>query len=213
MKAIERFVERVSSVRFEDCFNPYADTCAVHDQKSAPNIRRNNLTQILFALASAPSVDVWVGRDLGYKGGRRTGVALTDEFCLDIYASHLKLKTLGRATNGPAVKEQTASSVFRILHGVDVPILTWNVFPLHPYSCGFPLSNRPHTREEAEVGFTFLQELCVLYEVRRIVAIGNDAAQWVRKVSCAHLHVRHPSYGGQAEFLEQMRLLYSIEGK
>ncbi|WP_429815819.1 uracil-DNA glycosylase [Ensifer sp. B1-9] len=212
MNAIERFVERVSNVRFENCFNPYADTCPLHDQQSAPDIRRNNLTQILLALAAAPSVDIWVGRDLGYKGGRRTGVALTDEYCLDTYASHLRLKSLRRATNGPAVRERTASNVFRLLDRADVPIMTWNVFPLHPHCGEDSLSNRHHTREEAEVGFTFLQELCVLLEVRRIVAIGDDAAKWARKISSETIHVRHPSYGGQAEFLEQMRLLYPMAG-
>lgn len=210
MSAVDGFVERVSNVKFHNCFNPYADTCPVFDQKLAPKIRKDNLRQILFSLTSAPVIDIWIGRDLGYKGGRRTGVALTDEFCLDIYASHLRLKSLRRSTNGPAVKERTASNIFRILEGVTVPVLTWNVFPLHPFLSGDPFSNRQHTKEEAEVGFTFLEELCALFDVRRIVAIGSDAAKWTRKISLDNYQVRHPSYGGQTQFLEQMRSIYTI---
>ncbi|AKC07664.1 MULTISPECIES: uracil-DNA glycosylase [Rhizobium/Agrobacterium group] len=211
MTTVEGFVERVSGVKFDNCFNPYTDTCPIFDQQSAPKIRRDNLTEILFSLTSVSSIDIWVGRDLGYKGGRRTGIALTDECSLDLYAAHLRLKSLRRATNGPAVKERTASNIFRILEGVSIPVLTWNVFPLHPFLSGDPFSNRQHTKEEAEVGFTFLEELCSLFKVGRIVAIGNDAAKWARKVSCENYQVRHPSYGGQTQFLDQMRSIYSLD--
>lgn len=210
MIAIDKFVQRISTLRLDNCFNPYADTCSVFDKKSAPSIRRENLRQILTSLKSSRMIDVWVGRDLGYKGGRRTGLALTDECSLDLYASHLKLNTLERATNGPAAKERTAANIFRILTEVDLPVLTWNVFPLHPHETGKPFSNRQHTRAEAAVGVTFLEELCEIFSVRRVIAIGNDAAARTRSITPEQFHVRHPSYGGQTEFLTQMRSLYSL---
>jgi hypothetical protein len=210
MSLIERFVQRISTLRIEDCFNPYADRCSVFDKKLAPSIRRQNLLQILTSLRSTQMIDVWVGRDLGYKGGRRTGLALTDEYSLDLYATHLKLNSLERATNGPASKERTAENIFRILTEVDLPVLTWNVFPLHPHESGKPFSNRQHTRAEAEVGMTFLKELCTIFSVRRVIAIGNDAAAWTRSITPEQFHVRHPSYGGQTEFLTRMRELYSL---
>jgi hypothetical protein len=210
MSLIERFVQRLSTLRIEDCFNPYADTCSVFDKKLAPSIRRQNLLQILTSLRSKQMIDVWVGRDLGYRGGRRTGLALTDEYSLDLYATHLRLNSLERATNGPASKERTAENIFRILTEVDLPVLTWNLLPLHPHESGKPFSNRQHTRAEAEVGVTFLKELCTIFFVRRVIAIGNDAAAWTRSITPEQFHVRHPSYGGQTEFLTRMRELYSL---
>jgi len=210
MIEIDRFVERISNLKLESCFNPYADICEVFDKESAPYIRCENLREILHSLKSARSVDIWVGRDLGYKGGRRTGLALTDENSLNLYASHLKLSSLKKATSGPAVKERTAANIFSILTEVDVPILTWNVFPLHPHESRKPFSNRQHTRSEAQIGFSFLEELCSIFPVGRVVAIGNDAARWTRELAPESLHVRHPSYGGQTEFLAQMRNIYSL---
>ncbi|WP_368649860.1 uracil-DNA glycosylase [Brucella intermedia] len=211
MNAIEHFVNRIAAERLESCFNPYADICPVHDQPLAPNIRRDNLAKALFALSSKPRIDVWIGRDLGYKGGRRTGLALTDEFSLGAYANHLSLKSFKRSTIGAAVKERTATNVVQILEGVDTPIFTWNVFPFHPHNYSDPFSNRQHTVEEAKKGLTFLEEILGILNVNRIIAIGNDAAKWTSGVHCEHHHVRHPSYGGQTEFLRQMSDIYSIK--
>jgi hypothetical protein len=208
MSYIDGFVERISAVKLENCFNPYADVCEIYDRGSAPVIRRRNLTRILGALRSAGQVDLWVGRDLGYRGGRRTGLALTDEYTLDVYASHLKLSSLERSTNGPAVKERTAANIYRVLTASDVPVLTWNVFPLHPHEQGKPMTNRHHSRAEAEVGFSFLQELCRFFPIRNLIAIGNDAAIWTQRLSAQNLCVRHPSYGGQTIFLRQMAEIY-----
>ncbi|NBB53421.1 uracil-DNA glycosylase [Rhizobium sp. CRIBSB] len=208
--AIEGFIDRLSAVRLDNCFNPYADTCTTYDVKSAPEIRRENLYSILMALTSMSVVDLWVGRDLGYRGGRRTGIALTDEHSLTLYADHLGLPALRRATVGEALKERTAANIFRIISSVDVSVLTWNVFPFHPFERGNDFSNRHHTKHEAIMGFSFLEEIADIVNVRNIVAIGNDAAVWAERLGRLTSKVRHPSYGGQTEFLEQMHSLYAI---
>lgn len=208
MRSLENFIDRIAALKFPHCFNPYVDTCDIFDQRSAPEIRQKNLLRILKALSAAREVDLWVGRDLGYRGGRRTGLALTDEHSLALYATHLKLPALERSTNGPAMKERTAANIYRVLAGVDVPVLTWNVFPLHPHDPGKPMTNRQHSKAEAEVGFEFLQELCVLFPIRNVIAIGNDAASWTWRITSRNFCVRHPSYGGQSIFLDQMAQIY-----
>ncbi|MGC4407319.1 uracil-DNA glycosylase [Rhizobium rosettiformans] len=208
--AIEGFIERLADVRFDNCFNPYADRCATYDVEFAPEIRRENLYSILKVLTSMSTVDLWVGRDLGYRGGRRTGIALTDERSLSLYADHLGLSELHRATIGEPVKERTAANIFRIISSVNVSILTWNVFPFHPFERGNSFSNRQHTKQEAVTGFSFLEEIADIVNVRNIVAIGNDAALWAERLGRTTHRVRHPSYGGQTEFLEQMHGLYGI---
>jgi hypothetical protein len=65
------FVEAVASLRFENCFNPYIDRCTVHDLSDAPR-RRSAVLSAMLEKASLVSVDaIWIGRDLGYRGGRR----------------------------------------------------------------------------------------------------------------------------------------------
>ena len=65
-------------------FNPYSHLCSVHDKKSSPAIRKTNLKKYLAAALEENDVGLWVGRDLGYRGGRRTGISLTDEVHRDL---------------------------------------------------------------------------------------------------------------------------------
>lgn len=210
MNSVEHFLNRLSAEKFENCFNPYSDNCPIHDNVLAPQIRRRNLSKVLHALLKEPYVDLWVGRDLGYKGGRRTGLALTDEYSIDAYAKHLNVRSFERGTKGLAVKERTASNIARILEVANCQVMTWNVFPFHPHQAGKAFSNRNHTREEAERGFNYLREIISLLSIRRVVAIGNDAAKWTKNLGPQHYQVRHPSYGGQNEFLQQMEDIYSV---
>ena len=60
-------------------------------------------------------------------------------------------------------------------------------------------------------GEGILAELIVLIRPKRIVAIGNDVAKSALRVAPGKeiVQVRHPSYGGQTEFLTQMKAMYS----
>ena len=83
--------------------------------------------------ASAVEIDaMWIGRDLGHRGGRRTGLALTDDIR---FASHTKRWGIevDRPTQGTPVGERTASIVWEMLEQIDQNVFLWNVFPLHPY--------------------------------------------------------------------------------
>ncbi len=72
------FVSTLKELKFENVFNPYVDRCVVHDLDDAPSRRATALLSLLEA-ATATEVDaLWIGRDLGHRGGRRTGLALTD---------------------------------------------------------------------------------------------------------------------------------------
>jgi len=70
---IHPFVEAVASLQFEDCFNPYSDRCEVHDRRDAPRRRAAALSAMLRRATEEPVDAIWIGRDLGYRGGRRTG--------------------------------------------------------------------------------------------------------------------------------------------
>lgn len=208
----EHFVKEICSLSFENTFNPYSDRCDVYDYFDAPQRRKSLLLKILTA-ASRTEVDaIWIGRDLGYRGGRRTGLALTD----DVHFSHHTERwgfTVDRPTKGQFVPERTAAVIWSVLTQLPSPIFLWNVFPLHPYEAGDPFSNRAHNAKERIAGEELLALLIEFLKPKRIVAIGNDAGRTAIKIggNLEALQVRHPSYGGQTEFLCQINTIYSLK--
>jgi hypothetical protein len=208
---VETFIEALAAMRLDGVFNPYADHCNVYDKPDAPILRRENLRAFLNA-ANEQSIDsIWIARDLGYRGGRRTGLPLTDEMHLSIFGRLFGGLDLHRATLGPPVAERTAAIVWRMLMRISVPVFLWNVFPFHPYLPGEPLSNRCHSARERRACESFLIDLLGMFKPRRIVAIGGDAHRVVMGLGCTDCHyVRHPSYGGQNAFLAGIAELYEL---
>ena len=196
-----QFVDALARVRLPSVFNPYSDRCPHFDLVDAPARRRLNLQAQLRAALDLNVETLWIGRDLGYRGGRRTGIALTDEPHLPMLSAALggNLPVI-RATQGPAVAERTATVVWRMMRQLPDPVFTWNVFPLHPHEPENPLSNRCHTRAERHAVRPILLQLLDLLQPARVVAIGNDAELGLRDLGIKCLKVRHPSYGGISDF-------------
>ena len=207
----ERFIKELTKLSFDHTFNPYRDRCEIHDYFDAPRKRRRVLKQILLAADKVEVDAIWIGRDLGYKGGRRTGLALTDDVHVQQHADRWSVKG-GRFTKGHWVAERTAAVVWGVLQQIASHVFLWNVFPLHPHEPGSPFSNRAHNARERQAGEELLSILIDYLRPNRLIAIGNDADRAARKFDgiCDVIKTRHPSYGGQNIFLTQMRSLYRI---
>lgn len=207
-----QFVEELSRMHFANTFNPYSNRCIVHDRVLAPVIRSETLRAILEVAAVRGVDSIWLGRDLGYRGGRRTGLALTDDIHIDDHADRWRVSA-ERPTIGDLYRERTATVVWRVLSRIKLPVFLWNVFPLHPFKPGNPFSNRLHNNRERTAGIQILERLVVLLQPRRLVAIGSDAACAVRSLSTGRDSecVRHPSYGGQAVFVSRMSEVYDLD--
>ena len=207
------FVKELTGLNFKHTFNPYSDRCNAYDLDDAPRSRSQTLQSVLEAATEREIDSLWIGRDLGYRGGRRTGLGLTDDVHVHAHAERWEL-LIERPTKGEAIAEQTAAVTWRVLSQINVSVFLWNVFPLHPHEPGNPFSNRCHNARERRAGEEFLSELILLLKPCRLVAIGNDAAQSARRL-CSQpkvIQVRHPSYGGQTEFLTQISELYDLSG-
>ena len=210
MKTPKSFAAALSQTQLSSVFNPYSDCCPVHDRADAAQVRKRNLVRCLEA-ALAEHVDtIWIARDLGYRGGRRTGVPLTDEIHLDQAGVLMGGIALDRATRGPVVAERTAAVVWKLLSRIGEPVVLWNIFPLHPHEKDDPFSNRCHTRAEREAAWPLLIALILMIKPRRIVAIGRDAGVALGGLEVPVEVVRHPSYGGQAEFISGVRQIYGL---
>jgi hypothetical protein len=96
------------------------------------------------------------------------------------------------------------------LKALDKPPFLWNIFPFHPYVQGDPDSNRCHGKEERRKCAHLLESLLEWAGSCQLVAIGNDAASGLSEFGLQHLLVRHPSYGGVADFLSGMGGIYGV---
>lgn len=206
----KQFVHLVSQIELPDVFNPYCDRCRDHDQPEGPAIRRLNLERYLHVVAATGIDSVWLGRDCGYRGGRRTGIALTDEFHLTTLESHFGIGGMEKATIGAAIKERTATQVWKSIREVNARVFLWNVFPFHPFEAQNAMSNRRHTTREFNECKDLL--LCLLdwLQPQRIIALGADAHNEVARLGFTACPVRHPSYGGHIEFAGGIRRLYGL---
>lgn len=211
---IVQLMDGIKNLSFENAFNPYSNRCAVHDMDDAPE-RRLEFLQTLLEVAIVREIDsMWIGRDLGHRGGRRTGLAFTDDLHIPEHGARWGL-SIQRPTKGEIAVERTAGVIWSVLTHVKVSVFLWNVFPLHPYEPGKPFSNRCHNTTERQKGESILSELILLLKPNRLFAIGNDAARSVRRLCNDHefFRVRHPSYGGKPQFIAQMCEAYDLDSR
>lgn len=205
------FVNLLKDIQLPGVFNPYFDKCGVHDLSDAPKVRRDNLRSYLIAIERLGCDTIWMGRDLGYRGGRRTGLALTDEQHLSSMAQSYPGSNANRATRGPLVAERTAAEIWGMLSRIKNRPLLWNVFPLHPHEAGDPFSNRKFTARELNVVRDLNHALISWLKIKRIICIGQDAAQYAESFGIQIECIRHPSYGGVRDFRAGVLRLYGEE--
>jgi hypothetical protein len=208
---VNEFVEELRSISLPNVFNPYRDVCAFSDHPASATLRCQNLTFFLEAMLKSGSRSLWLGRDLGYRGGRRTGIALTDEFHLEVLQDTFGIFGIVKATlDANATKERTATEVWKLLCQIKQPVLLWNAFPFHPFDQGEPLSNRRHTAQEFEFCRHILATLIEWLQPTTIIALGADAEAAISNIGYECQRVRHPSYGGQTDFARQIARIYSL---
>ena len=165
------FASLLSSIELGSVFNPYRHICPTHDDERSPEIRRQNLTMYIDAAITAQLSTVWIGRDLGYRGGRRTGLPLTDEQHLGAFTSVFDAPAL-KATRTENVKERTAAEIWRILSVIPSPPFLWNAFPFHPHEDGNHLNNRCHTKREFSLCEDLLVSLLEVFNFENIYVLA-----------------------------------------
>jgi hypothetical protein len=118
-----------------------------------------------------------------------------------------------QATIGPALAERTAAEIWSLLRCVSLPPFLWNVFPFHPHVAGDSFTNRRYTSTELVEADVVNEQLISWLGIRRVIAIGNDAAQYARRFAVEVCPVRHPSYGGTRAFRHGIGALYKLKNR
>lgn len=159
---------------------------------------------------------ILVGEAPSHRGGRRTGIAFVSETLMlaGIPIRSAPHRILGsergyrKATAGPELStEASATIVWSTIRDIEPLPLLWNAFPFHPFHHDQPDSNRMPSAAELAIGERFLEWIIELFEIDRVVAVGNHAAASLTRVGIDHERVRHPSQGGKPLFVSGMARL------
>jgi hypothetical protein len=115
-------------------------------------------------------------------------------------------RTFNRLTKGSQwLFEMTARCVHETLreHGSPVAVF-WNAFPWHPYNSGEPHSNRSPTPREVLDGTWYMTALREQFPKAKWVGVGRTAERLLEDLAILCFAVRHPSFGGAAQFKADM---------
>ena len=186
----------------EDLGNPYRQAHC-----------KDNLQAYLRAQFAQPGRRILVvGEALGYRGGWHTGIPFSSARLVMESEHPFWRKLRPQLTVDCDVSEATASITWDYLKQRRRIPLFWNALPLHPRVAGDPLSNRAPNAAELQAGLSFLQALGDAYQPDLIAGVGGKGTMAAEKAfPRRRVHaLRHPSYGGKAQFCQGMdRLLGS----
>ncbi|MFK7819651.1 MAG: uracil-DNA glycosylase family protein [Planctomycetaceae bacterium] len=186
-------VESTATVR-----NPY-------DSKDAVR----NLRAYLNAICENSSGHLLIGEAPGYKGCALTGIPFTSPRVLRSGA-HPFLDALRPSLSvTDDVAEATATMMWNALDRNGTVPAMWNAFPFHPHQPGNADSNRVPSWDEIRSCKRFIERIFDIAMPQTIVAVGNTSARTLEKLfpELEFESVRHPSFGGKADFIKGMNRL------
>ena len=168
--------------------------------------RRRNLNSYLNLIANNNSKILILGEAPGYKGCKNTGIAFACEHTLKSYdfLKNLDFETINEIN---FEKENTATIVWSELSRVNKYPLLWNIFPFHPHKKDNEYSNRTPSVAELKMGLETTKELIKILEIDYVICVGRKAETKIKKMQIKYDYVRHPSYGGEQEFIKQINNL------
>lgn len=183
---MHQFVEYISSIipPTKNSTNMYAVN---------PSCQHNLSLYIEQMLEMHPDI-LLMGEAPGFHGCGITGIPFTDELTL---ATHSFFKGSGYVYDLTPEREATAQAVWSIMNN-KVPLM-WNIYPFHPFG-GHERTNRKPNREEITIGREIAERFISLFPIQKIYAVGRAAQAFRPNIE----YIRHPSYGGQTIFKEQM---------
>lgn len=176
------------------------------------SIRRDNLLIYLRQMNRLKPKIILIGEAPGYKGSRLTGVPFTSEYIL---MNKMKGVELFGVENGYKLatensrlpKEATATMIWDALLRHNIVALAWNAFPFHPHKKDNGQSNRTPLKKELLIGERFILQMIEMFNIKKVVAMGNKAEESLNKLGIRNQKVRHPAQGGKNEFNKGIHLL------
>ena len=181
-------------------FNPY------REEYKLENLKR--YLELIFN-QSGPRI-LLVGEAPGFKGCRLTGIPFSSG---QIFSEieHPFLQQLKPVIQIDQLdSENTASIVWRHLLNHQTVPLFWNSFPFHPHPSRIQKKNRAPNKAEIDEGAEYLKILVGVYKPDIVAGLGRKGTECVERVLPEEsiTYIRHPSYGGKADFCKGVDQLF-----
>jgi uracil-DNA glycosylase len=214
IKKIISFIEELATMEaIPNVHNQYSYECQEN------SLRRDNLLIYLKQMDKVKPRIILVGEAPGYRGSLLTGVPYTSEYLLMNNMKGLELFGKEKGYRLPLekdklLKEPTATIIWNTLLKYDMMMLGWNAFPFHPYKQGNEESNRTPLKKELLIGEKPLLKMIDMFNIEKVVAMGNKGEESLNKLGITCVKVRHPAQGGKSEFDEGIRKIkemYTVE--
>ena len=170
---------------------------------SASDTRLDNVKRYLKYYEEHPPKIILIGEAPGHRGCAQSGIPFTSPF---VASENTFLKEKIKAI-GAKSKENTATIVWGLFDSIEEYPMLWNAFPFHPHKETKKATNRKPNKEELLEGLGYIQLIQDAYPNARLVAVGNIAYDSLKNMGLDVAKVRHPSYGGKAQFEEQLKSL------
>lgn len=177
---------------------------AVSSDDVAPDAVEGRRRRLRLHLSAPAPRLLLVGEAPGYQGTRVTGSPFTSEALLLEEGVPRIGRLDGRLTARRLPwREPSSTIVWRALRdaGLAERTILWGAFPWHPHGDD-PLSNRPPRESEKAIGAVLLARLVAALPGVTVVAVGNVAADSLRRIGVEAEKIRHPSNGGATAFRE-----------
>jgi len=170
----------------------------------------NNLRHYLnFMLNYQGKRILLVGEALGYKGGKLTGIPFSSGNIIQNY-NHLLFNSIrDKIKINHIESENTAKIVWDYLLIKTTIPLFWNAFPYHPHPENELHKNRLPNQTELKQGSIYLQQIINLFKPEVIAGVGNKGYKAILQLRPDQQvnKIRHPSFGGKAEFINGMNII------
>jgi uracil-DNA glycosylase len=206
MEHVSSFIISLAEVPSNDSFTNFYSY-----EDPANESRRHNLDLYLREMSRRRSTTLLLGEAPGYRGTRVTGVPFVSEAIMANGVPTLSLFGSDRGYRSPSHnvqrREATSTIMWRVLSELRHTPLLWAAFPFHPHEPGNKDSNRAPTSVELRLGRQFVERLLDMWDITRVVAVGNVAARTLGAMQIPATKVRHPSRGGASAFEAGLRAL------
>lgn len=205
---MDSLIAQLRAYRSTHVFNPWRDSDEMDLDPKAAEARVDRLRR---HFNCRPKV-VLLGEAPGYQGCRFSGIPFTNEKLI-LAGSIPRVTAAGRLSSRDTPwSEPSATVVWGTLRtlGLAEHTILWNAFAWHPHRSDAPYSNRKPTRTELEAGADTLRAILGHFDGVPVVAVGQVAAETLRKLDVKTANVvRHPAFGGATEFREQMGRMFA----
>jgi len=179
----------------------------------------NKLTYLKYLFYKEAKI-LLLGEAGGYNGLKHSGIAFTST---KILKKHRLFREIRKDIDYDfkIYTENSATIVYGFFEKnpkLFSKCVLFNTFPFHPHNTGELETNRTPSKEEIEEGKKYILQLFKVFDFKEAHGIGKIAFNCLKELrenndipDITISKIRHPSYGGKNEFIENLNQIFEIK--